>query len=561
MSKGQIETRRRGANIMREGCKLFMRLEAKQEGQRWPAVKYQHDPGGFVKEVLKQLFMPHQVEITEAVRDHDKVAVSSGQKIGKTHLLACLILWWWCCFPEASVTLMMTTKGQLVDVIWREIRKIILYTHRTTGVDILADAKMAADPAGGLRSADGMRIVIGKSVQQIEALGGISGPAMLFVVDEASFMSQRIFEALMGNTKGGAKVLCTSNPTRPNGPFFDIFHRYTLQQNPAYGWWTKIYSSRDVAESNARLGLKIPGVATVEKCDEDLALYGANHPAYIIRTLGQFLKSEQGKICTWHAIQAAKERWASASDWDGHLVIGCDPAGKSEGSDAWGFAVLRGNKCLEVSQRQGISQEAGLAEVERLLERYRQGDEIPAVHVDCEGPIGAPFDAKCRNRSEQLLATDRNKAFTYHGVKSSQYAARTAQSWDTVRDELWGTLADWLSEGAIPADYLLEAELYAPSWIEVQVTRGGARLSLIKATPKDVLRSPEVLGRSPNLADALGLAVYTPRHLRDLPAPPDPPWRTQEAPPQDPRELSTLSGGWSPYDLLDASMGQSPRRG
>jgi hypothetical protein len=542
-------------------AKLASKLLEEYEGARWPATRYQSDPGLFFREVLAiPEIMAHQLEITLAVRDHDKVAVSSGQKIGKTYLLACLILWYWCSFLDANVTIMMTTKGQMVDILWREIRKIINQVLQRTGVDLLADAKMAADPGGGIRAPDGRQIV-GKSVQQIEALGGISGANMLFVVDEASFMSQRLFEALMGNRAGGGvKVICTSNPTRDHGPFFDIFHRLSLAQDPVHGWWTRIYSSRAVAEANLKAGLKIPGVATVEECDEVLALFGPEHPFYVVRREGRFLTNQQGKICPLHLIKEAQDRWVGASDWEGGLSIGVDPAGKSEGSDAWGFAVVRGDKCLHVSERHGLSKERGLEEACRLIEKYRQGEEIPRLLSDIDGPVGVEFQYMARELSERLLSQDRHRAFTYHGVKPSDYAKRARASYDRVRDELWGNVGEWLKTGAIPNEFKLEIELVAPSWIEVEVTRNGMRLSLIKATPKDVLRAPEMLGRSPNLADALGLAIWVPSQFRDEVAPEVKPWESRQAQPQSPRDLATRASGMGPYDLLSQAMGGFGRR-
>lgn len=558
--KPRIELRDRGQTIFKDLLEVSRARQAVYEGSRWPNPKYRNNPEGFLREVLGvKLIMAHQLEIMNAVIKHDRIAVSSGQKIGKTFIVACLILWYFCSFEDANVTIMMTTKGQMTHVLWGEIRRI-LDRARKGGVDLLMGAKMAADPGGGLISQDG-RKVIGKAVRDIEALGGISGANQLWVIDEASFLEKGIEGAILGNTQGAVagqtKILMTSNPTRSEGPFFDIFHYHRLDQDPLYGWWTRIYSSREIAEANARAGLSIPGVATIEGCDMLLGLYGANHPFYIVRTLGQFLKNESGKICPLHLIKAAQEQWKIASDWEGALSVGVDPAGKSEGSDAWGFAAVRGNKVLECYDRHGLSIEAGLQEAEALLQRHRSGEEIPRMLSDIDGVKGIEFQVAARNRSESLLGSDRHKGYTYHGVKPSDYARRKRGAYDRVRDELWALLGDFLRDGgAIPSDFGLEAELFAPSWEEVTLSRGGHPFTLLKATPKDILRSPEMLGRSPNKADALSLALWIPIQFLEeessaSPPPPPPPQRQPDI-----AMMGTLAGGMSPYDLINQVMGR-----
>jgi hypothetical protein len=78
----------------------------------------------------------------------------------------------------------------------------------------------------------------------------------------------------------------------------------------------------------------------------------------------------------------------------------------------------------------------------------------------------------------------------------------TPQIYYRVRDELWANLAKWLGDGgAIPPDPKLARELNAPSWAMGLNAR-------FKATPKSEIRSE--LGRSPDRADAVALAVWEP---------------------------------------------------
>lgn len=59
-----------------------------------PFRRYRDDPVAFVEEVLGVHLYSRQREIVEAVRDHERVAVKSGNATGKTTSAACVILAW-----------------------------------------------------------------------------------------------------------------------------------------------------------------------------------------------------------------------------------------------------------------------------------------------------------------------------------------------------------------------------------------------------------------------------------------------------------------------------------
>ena len=88
-----------------------------------------------------------------------------------------------------------------------------------------------------------------------------------------------------------------------------------------------------------------------------------------------------------------------------------------------------------------------------------------------------------------------------------------------MRDELAANLSAWLPKrgadglweddgGAILPDHKLAQELYAPTWIGMPNKAMGG----LKVSSKDDQR--DVLGRSPDRADALALAVWEPLSLR-----------------------------------------------
>lgn len=89
--------------------------------ERIPA--YQKDPVLFAREVL--LFAPDKWQ-REALADlakSPKVAIKSGQGVGKTGMEAVALLWFLTCFPYPRVVATAPTKQQLHDVLWSEVAK------------------------------------------------------------------------------------------------------------------------------------------------------------------------------------------------------------------------------------------------------------------------------------------------------------------------------------------------------------------------------------------------------------------------------------------------------
>lgn len=84
---------------------------------------YQKNPVLFAREVL--LFEPDkwQQEALVDLASNPKVAIKSGQGVGKTGIEAVALLWFLTCFPYPRVVATAPTKQQLHDVLWSEVAK------------------------------------------------------------------------------------------------------------------------------------------------------------------------------------------------------------------------------------------------------------------------------------------------------------------------------------------------------------------------------------------------------------------------------------------------------
>lgn len=463
----------------------------------WPSTRYYDDPCGFALEVLGIKLTEDQESVLRAVVEHMRVAVSSGHKIGKSVLDAVAALWFYATRDEARVIMSSVTARQVDQILWRELRML----HRRSKVPLGGELHELA--RSGLKSSD-FREVVGFTARESEAVAGISGKNLLYILDEASGIGDDIAEAIEGNRAGGARVLMTSNPTRTEGFFFDAFHKLRWSDTNPGGVYCIQVSSENTPNVRERR-VVVPGLATHEWVEEKRREWGEDSALYQVRVRGRFVVKEEGRVVSLHTIELAEQRWRDAP-CEGVLTIGLDPAGEGGEGDESVFALRRGLRVLELLAHRGLSEEAHLVHLMNLVREHRLPRERPRVVVDREGPIGTRVWREIKAYLERF--DEENMPFVLFGVRASDRASREPDVWDRQRDALWGNASRWLRAqdegglgGAIPEDTRLEAELHAPEWIPGPNGR-------MKVTSKKDLRKK--LGRSPDRGDAVCLAVWDP---------------------------------------------------
>lgn len=180
---------------------------------------YYDDPFAFLEDMLDMNCDDWQGEVASDVAKHAKVAVKSGQGVGKTALEAGLIIWFLTCRPYSKVIATAPTMHQLYDVLWAEISKWLnsskvknLLTWTKTKVYMVGDSERWFATA--------------KTATKPENMQGFHEDHMLIVIDEASGVADPIMEALLGTLTGfDNKLLLMGNPNRIEGVFFDAFNK------------------------------------------------------------------------------------------------------------------------------------------------------------------------------------------------------------------------------------------------------------------------------------------------------------------------------------------------
>ncbi|KKL11848.1 hypothetical protein LCGC14_2541700, partial [marine sediment metagenome] len=93
-------------------------------------IGYRSDPIGFAVNVLgmRPDYIWHKmVEIAEAVRDYQKVAVKAGHSVSKTYSMGHIIVpWFKTCFQPSTVMTTAPSDTQVRQQLWREIHAAIV---------------------------------------------------------------------------------------------------------------------------------------------------------------------------------------------------------------------------------------------------------------------------------------------------------------------------------------------------------------------------------------------------------------------------------------------------
>lgn len=457
--------------------------------------EYRGRPVAFIREILDGDPWRRQVEIAEAVRDAELVAVQSANGTGKDWLAARLALWW--CYSRGGLALLTgPTRQQVEETL---MRKEVAAAFRRAG-ELPGDLHVRAlRPAG-----EGAAGVLAKTASEVSGLTGLHDAEVLVCISEAQAEGLDVaFEAAFANAVGADdRIFVYGNPLNPQGPFYRACQsssRWRVLQVPA----------SDVP--NVREGeTVVPGLMTREGVDRITAEYGEGSGYVQARVHAEFPDELEEGVFTREMIDAAGKRWISRQkaglEEAEPLVAALDPA--RHGPDASVLAIRRGETLDELIAWEGRGDTMELAAnvADALRDRgfaaYRKGlrqkdefgrpervGEQPArgrVVVDEVGVGGGVAD----RLSEAGFRVD-----GYNGGRSPN----DGEQFHNRRSEAYWTLRERLVEGetALPPDSRLRNELLAVKW---------------RATPQGKVQLERKvdlkarIGESPDRADAAVMA-------------------------------------------------------
>jgi hypothetical protein len=461
------------------------------------------DPEWFVEHFLGAELWSKQREILQSVRDHPRTVVRSCHGVGKTWTAARVVLWWLAAHADScAVVTTAPTWQQVEEVLWREIHRAVQSSIMPVGGKLdLVKLEVGKD-----------RFAIGLSPDPNKATNfqGFHAEHLLFVVDEASGVDERIFEAAEGfQTAHGAKMLMIGNPTAVSGTFWDAFNksRSSWKQIHISAFDSPNFTGEDVSDDMAA---KLPSQSWV---DEKRGQWGDDSPTYQIRVLGDFPDNAENAIIPRKALEDAMQRKVAPVGSVGYpVVIGVDVA--RYGSDHTVFAFRDGWRCRIVEDYTGASLMQTVGKIIEYAKRYSRHAWVRIV-IDDAGLGGGVVD---RLREVQMEQAETNKGHANHwqieafngGAKaqaSDDYPNRRTEAWATMRSLLRGEVEgcqviDPVS--GVPSslvefedDEELRNDLLSPLYTH----SSAGRITLEK---KDDTKKR--LGRSPDRGDAVVMA-------------------------------------------------------
>ncbi|MGI9491389.1 MAG: terminase [Geminicoccaceae bacterium] len=392
-----------------------------------------------------------------------QVAVGSGHGIGKSTLLAWIVLWWMATRWESSNVITANTATQLSTKTWRELRRWAALCRLSDWFDVQATSIK-------LKWAESCQTdAIPWSKDKPEAVAGTHAPHVLLGFDESSSIADVIWETVEGAGLTGEKLwLALGNRTRNTGRFNDSFGKQ------AHRWITSTVCSLDARKTKK---------AEIQAWIDD---WGWDSDFVKVRVRGLPPAQASTQLIPIDLIQRARKAKPKVLE---HLpqVMGVD------------VARFGDNKSV-IYRRTGL---ASLS-IERFawLDEVKLADEV-AERIDTYEPDAVFIDG--HGIGGGVISILKHRGFDVISATVGDAARIPAHA--NKRTDCYVDLRQWLRDGAgLPDEDWLEEEL-------VSIEYGfSPRTEKMQIVPKEVMRSLGI--PSPDGSDAIMLTFYAPVHKR-----------------------------------------------
>ena len=436
-------------------------------------------PLDFAQNVLGVTLWSKQEEVLSALSIHRRIAVKSGNGLGKGFCAAVAVLWFLQLHDPGIVLSTAPTFRQVRHILWRQIRRL---HRRAVGGPSRLGGKMLE--ARWELSDD--RYAMGLSADTADQFQGFHSDNMLIVVDEAEGVSDEIYEAIEAvMTSSDPRLLLIGNPTTVSGAFRRAFY----QERNLYH--TVTISALD--SPNVQAGKTVvPGLTTAKWVEERRDTWGEENPIYRARVLGEFPDQAEDTLIKLSDVEAAVLRGREEavqhevpeSEVEPEVVLAVDVA--RFGSDRSVILRRRGERVEDIRIFRNLDTMQLAGWVVSAIKEFQPAQ----MYIDEIG-VGAGV-------------VDRLKEEGY-GVKGINVARRSRQDelFANLRAEGFWRLRELFAAGriTIPPDNQLMGELAALRYSYDSQGR-------ILVESKDSIRQRGL--PSPDKADALMLAFLEP---------------------------------------------------
>ena len=301
----------------------------------------------FAQEVLGVKPWSKQAEVLRAIVANRRVAVKSGNGLGKTAVAAMAVLWFLSCHAPAIVLSTAPTYRQVRNLLWREIRRFYVLAPFNLGGEML-DVRWELSEA---------RYAMGLSADSADEFQGFHSPNLFVVVDEAAGVEEIIYEAVESvMTSENCRLLLIGNPTSMAG----AFRRAFFEERAHYSVVTiSAFDSPNVIEDRP----VVRGLVSRSWVEERKLLWGEETGVYRARVLGEFPDQGEDTLIPLSVVEAATKRWLPLT---GERVMAVDVA--RFGADKSVIVVRDGMQVTKILEYRALDLMALTGRVQATME-------------------------------------------------------------------------------------------------------------------------------------------------------------------------------------------------
>lgn len=480
--------------------------------------RYRADWNFFVSDVFGVSLDPAQQQILHDIQHSRRVSVRSGTARGKDFVSACAAMCFLYLTPvwDSEGNLVENTKVALTAPTERQVSNIMMPEIAR----LYGRAKRRGKALPGKLNSESIRMedkewfLVGFKADNNnhEAWSGFHASHVMFVVTEATGISEDTFAAIEGNLQGDSRILIVFNPNTTIG--------YAAQSQKQDRWVNHRLSDLDAPNVVEKRIIR-PGQVDFEWvkdhvdawCDEikphearesendfqfDGRWYRPND-LFRIKVLGEFPKSGDDVLVPAKWIEIAQERWKDYHlDHGGDMIIGSDVAGM--GRDNSVDCYRQGNYVARFEKHNSGGKADHMAVAGRHI-HYLSANSNCVVSIDTIGEGAGVY-------SKEIEETNcENPPFTEEQVISCKFSESAEGLSDytgeykfaNLKAYLYWAVRDWLNPdnktGAmLPPGGTFMEEATAIKW---SFQSSGK----ILMEPKE--HTKERLGHSPDELDAL----------------------------------------------------------
>ena len=404
-------------------------------GEKGTPLEHFDGPRKWQRKVLNDL--KNHIAANKGKIDFDtfRLAVSSGRGIGKSALVAWLVIWMLSTRIGSTTIVSANSEAQLRSVTWAEITKWLSMSLNSHWFEISATRIMAAKWLSDLVETElrkGTRYWYAEgrlwSEENPDAYAGAHNvDGMMLIFDESSGVPDAIWQVAAGFFTENTPHrfwLAFSNPRRNQGYFYEAFHAKR-------DFWRNLTVDARSVEGTDK--------AVYEQIIHE---YGPDSVQAHVEVYGEFPSAGDDQFIPAYLVDDAMAR-PRYKDHSAPLVIGVDPA--RFGADATVIAVRQGRDIVAIKRHRGDDTMEVVGRVIEAIEEYK-----PALVVIDEGGLGAGVVDRLKEQRYKIRGVN----FGNRSSKPVMYGNKRA--------EMWGTMREWLKSASIPPDRLLKSDLTSP---------------------------------------------------------------------------------------------------